>query len=338
MPVLERPGEERPRRRDPLELAAVVAEPDDERAARRPRASPRAARERPCCRGASRSRGPWARRRGGTRRSARRCPRREAAPARCEDWAGRRVPPRAVRRAPSRGRSARTRSTSTPGGTSWTWSIWPTTSSRTPRMWPEPTKTASALRSDAAPHASSSTLPRIEYSSSEPCAFTPKGAPARRADRGAHQHVIREHEVGREQLLQRGRVHRDVALPLCRRHVLEQDGLEALVAVDHEDRQPGVELRPHDLRPAEVEPLGRGILADHHDLVPRARPLARNRPRVDVRAGSFEQVPVPEKDSHGTSLCAATPDGSTARAGAPRPGSRCAPERPRARRAAPRCS
>ena len=44
-------------------------------------------------------------------------------------------------------------------------------------MWPEPTKTAWALRSDAAPHASSSTLPRIEYSSSEPCAFTPKGAP-----------------------------------------------------------------------------------------------------------------------------------------------------------------
>ena len=131
----------------------------------------------------------------------------------------------------------------------------------------------------------------------------PEARARRGGDRGAHQHVIREHEIGRQLFLQRGRVHRDVALPLCRRHVLEQDGLEALVAVEHEDRQPGVELRPNDLRPAEVEPLGRGILADHHDLVPRARPLARDRPRVDVRAGALEQVPVPEKDPHGTSLC-----------------------------------
>src|SRR5438874_10571001 len=45
-------------------------------------------------------------------------------------------------------------------------------------MWAEPTKVARASASDSLPHADSSSLPRIEYSSSEPCALTAYGAPA----------------------------------------------------------------------------------------------------------------------------------------------------------------
>jgi hypothetical protein len=44
-------------------------------------------------------------------------------------------------------------------------------------MCPDPTKTARAPASTSLPQASSSGLPRIEYSSSEPCAFTAKGKP-----------------------------------------------------------------------------------------------------------------------------------------------------------------
>ena len=75
-------------------------------------------------------------------------------------------------RAPRRAAWGRNSSTSTPGGTSCTRSTWPTTSSTTRRMCAEPTKTASAPASASRPHAESSALPRIEYSSSEPCALT----------------------------------------------------------------------------------------------------------------------------------------------------------------------
>ncbi len=44
-------------------------------------------------------------------------------------------------------------------------------------MCSEPTKTASAFASDSPPHLDSSSFPRIEYSSSEPCALTAYLAP-----------------------------------------------------------------------------------------------------------------------------------------------------------------
>ncbi len=47
-------------------------------------------------------------------------------------------------------------------------------------MWAEPTKVAFAAASDSRPHSSSSGRPRIEYSSSEPCALTAKRAPVAR--------------------------------------------------------------------------------------------------------------------------------------------------------------
>ena len=44
-------------------------------------------------------------------------------------------------------------------------------------MWAEPTNTARAARRLSRPHAARPGLPRIAYSSSEPCAFTANGAP-----------------------------------------------------------------------------------------------------------------------------------------------------------------
>ena len=39
-----------------------------------------------------------------------------------------------------------------------------------------------------------------------------------------------------------------------------------------------------------------GLLAQDDHLVPRAAPLARDRARIDIRAGAAEQVAVPEQD------------------------------------------
>ena len=122
---------------------------------------------------------------------------------------------------------------------------------------------------------------------------------ARCADRPAEQHVVREHDVGRQQLPERSRVRLDVALPLLGGQVLQSGRLEPLVAVDDEHgQQPIGQLRPHDARAAEVESLRMRLLADDDHVVARARPFARERARVDVRARAREQVPVPEQDPH----------------------------------------
>ena len=44
------------------------------------------------------------------------------------------------------------------------------------------------------------------------------------------------------------------------------------------------------------------LLAEHGDVVPVARPLARELARVDVRPRAAEQVPVPDEDAHATIL------------------------------------
>ena len=123
---------------------------------------------------------------------------------------------------------------------------------------------------------------------------------ARGADRAAEQDVVREHEVGRCELAQRGRVRLDVALALLEREVLEQPRLEPLVAVEHEHGQQAAGSSGRTTsRAAEVERLRMPLLADDGDVVPGPRPLARQRPRVDVRARSAEQVAVPDQDPHG---------------------------------------
>ena len=112
--------------------------------------------------------------------------------------------------------------------------------------------------------------------------------------------MVREDEVGGQQRAQRLRVRLDVRVALGAREVLQQPRLEPLVPVEHEDRQQPVrQLRHDDLRAAEVVPLRVPLLADDVDVVAGAAPLARERTRVDVRAGAAEQVAVPEEDPHG---------------------------------------
>ena len=73
-----------------------------------------------------------------------------------------------------------------------------------------------------------------------------------------------------QQLAERRRVRVDVGAPLGRGEVLQQPRLEPGVAVEHEHRQqPAGQLGHDDLRAAEVEVLGRALLAD--DARPRAR-------------------------------------------------------------------
>ena len=59
----------------------------------------------------------------------------------------------------------------------------------------------------------------------------------RGADRPAHQHMVREHEVGGQQLAERRGVRVDVGALLGVGEVLQELRLEAGVAVHHEDRQ-----------------------------------------------------------------------------------------------------
>ena len=191
-----------------------------------------------------------------------------------------------------------------------------------------------------------------------------------RTHRRAHQHVVREDEVGGQQLAHCGGVRFDVCGTLVRREVLEELRCEARVAVHDEHRQKAAgELDVHHPRTGQVVLLRRALLADDHDVVPGAAPLSRECARVDVRPRPAEQVPVPEHDSHRAEARPSLPNvsctsvtlpweratpprgrapkggmrrarrgGSRARAAARPRGSTCAPSPRRARRAAPRSS
>ena len=117
-------------------------------------------------------------------------------------------------------------------------------------------------------------------------------------DRPAQQHVVREDEVGGQQLAQRRRARRDEAVGCGALELVQAPRLEALVAVEHEDGQDRADVRPDDLRPAQVVELRVPLLADHRDVVAGQRPLACQSPRVDVRAGATQEVAVPEQDAH----------------------------------------
>src|SRR5439155_25659048 len=146
--------------------------------------------------------------------------------------------------------------------------------------------------------------------------------------------VVGEDEIGREMRRQRSGVERDVPVPLLARHLLQQDRLQTLVAIEHEHGEQRPDRRPDHLRAIEVETLRRGVLAEEDHVVASAAPLARDRPRIDVRPRTLEQVAVPEENAHGASLSAARPGGSTTR-GAARPQDwTCAPARRWARPAA----
>ena len=129
---------------------------------------------------------------------------------------------------------------------------------------------------------------------------------ARRADRPAEQHVVREDEVGRQVLAERRCVRLDVRLALREGEVLEQARLEPLVAVEDEHGQQAADVGLHDGRAAEVEPFGMRLLREDGDVVSRPGPLADERLRVDVRAGTAQEVAVPDEDAHGPSKAEGT--------------------------------
>ena len=127
----------------------------------------------------------------------------------------------------------------------------------------------------------------------------PETRTARRADRTAHQHVIREYQVGRQELAKRRRVRVDIRMPLGLGEVLQELRIEPLVVVhDERGQQPARQVDGDRPCAAEVVLLGRALLRDDDDVVPVAAPFTRERSRVDVRPGSSEQVPVPEQDAH----------------------------------------
>ena len=173
----------------------------------------------------------------GSARAARRCPRRAGAPRRCRGSAGRGGLPRAApARATSRGSGTHS-SMSTPGGTSITFSVWPHTSASTVRMCSEPTNVARAAARASAPQAESSGLPRIEYSSSEPCALTANGAPVA-APTGPPRRTwfVKTTSAGRSARIADG-VRLDPGVELGAAAVLHAPHVVALVAVEDEDRQ-----------------------------------------------------------------------------------------------------
>ncbi len=121
----------------------------------------------------------------------------------------------------------------------------------------------------------------------------------RRPDGAAHQHVVGEHEVGRQKLAQGRRIRIDVCPPFVLGEVLEELRMEPLVAVhDEGGQQASRQIDRYRPRAAEVVLLGRPLLRDDNHVVPGPAPLARERAGVDIRPGPSEEVPVPEQDPH----------------------------------------
>jgi hypothetical protein len=114
----------------------------------------------------------------------------------------------------------------------------------------------------------------------------------------AHDDVVCEHEVCGQVLAEDAGIGLDVTPSFVGGQVLDEACLEPLVAVEDERRQHAADVGPDERRPGEVEALRVRLLAEDDDVVPLARPFARERARVDVRARPAEQVAVPEEDSH----------------------------------------
>jgi hypothetical protein len=138
----------------------------------------------------------------------------------------------------------------------------------------EPTTTARRARA-LLPHADSSALPRIEYSSSEPCAFT-RTARRRRADGRAEQHVVREDEVGGQVLAQRRGVQLDVALALAR--VKSCSSFASSPRSGRARRRAAAaDVGPHDVARRRGRTLGMRLLREDDDVVPARSTRGRAR-------------------------------------------------------------
>ena len=121
----------------------------------------------------------------------------------------------------------------------------------------------------------------------------------RRADRPAHQHVVREDHVSGQELAQRSGVRLDVRAFLVVGEVLDELRVQPGVAIhDKHGQQPAREIHGDGLRASQVVQLGLPLLRHDDDVVTGVAPLARERTGVDVRPGACEQVAVPEEDAH----------------------------------------
>ena len=109
---------------------------------------------------------------------------------------------------------------------------------------------------------------------------------ARGCDRPAEQDVVREHEIGGQVLAEGFRVGRHVCVALGLRQLRQAARVEALVAIEDEDRQQAPDVGPHDLGPAQVVLLRVRFLREDNDLVAGAAPLPR-----EGRVYTLEPVP-----------------------------------------------
>ena len=199
-----------------FERRAVRAEADDDEprvdVAHRRRAEP----ARPSARSASRSRRRSARRRRGTPRAARRCRRRAA--ARCPAFGGS-LRASSIRSASASSAALRRELVDVDARRDLEHAL-----DLADDVFEHLGGCAASRRTSPPPARASRAAPRLELG---PAAhrvlelgavrLDAERSARRGADRPAHQHVVREHEVGGQQLAQRGRVRLDVrALLVCR--------------------------------------------------------------------------------------------------------------------------
>ena len=148
------------------------------------------------------------------------------------------------------------------------------------------------------PTAQSSALPRIENSSSEPCAFTAYGPPtAAPTGPPRSRWFVSTRSAGRCSRTAAAFASHE-ALALGPAEILDASSLHVLVAVDDEHRQEPAHIGPDHRRPADVVPIGMRILAEDDDLVPEARPGAREAARVHIRSGAAQEIAVPDENLH----------------------------------------
>ena len=338
MPVLELAGEERPRRRERLELPPVVAEADDDGARVRGPRAPRAARARPCSRSASRSR------RRSARSVAKKRANRSALPS--SGW----------------------RSSALPGfGGSAPRLLEQRGQRLLAGLGPELVHVDARRHDLDAVDVPGDLLEHVaDVLGAGVDDLGPGerlGAPARELGTAAHR-VLELRAVrldrGSAARSQRRRAPRAGRGSRSTRSAGASSRSAAAFAATYASRSAAVKStssrasspsyrsrtktgsRPpgqvghDDPRPAEVVALRMPLLADDRHVVPGEAPLARERARVDVRARPAEQIPVPEQDPHGRTLPRS--GGSRARRAARRPGSTCGRSRRTASRAAPRSS
>ena len=136
-------------------------------------------------------------------------------------------------------------SMSTPGGTSTTFSVWPQTSAKTLRMCSEPTNVPGRRAANLPPRRETRVAAHrvLELGTvCLDCEWCSGGGP----DRAAEKHVVREHDIGRQERPERGGVRLDPVVELLARTVLHAAHVVAVIAVEDEDRQQAPDVGSQD--------------------------------------------------------------------------------------------